>query len=62
MNRSLENIGLPKYASSMEELLASDGTNIFCFIRAMNIDSINVEIVAYQRIPINADGRALQAS
>ena len=45
MNRKVDNIHLPKYPSSMEELLANDDPNKFCFARAMDIDSINAETV-----------------
>ena len=43
MKRTVDRIGLPKYSSSMEELLAIDDPNIFCFTQAMDIDSINAE-------------------
>ena len=45
MNRTVDNIYLPKYPSLMEELLAIDDPNKFCFARAMNIDSINADTV-----------------
>ena len=45
MKRAVDDIGLPKYPRSMEELLAIDDSNKFCFARAMDIDSINVETV-----------------
>ena len=38
-------IGLPKYPSSMEELLAIDDPNQFCFARAMGVESTNGETV-----------------
>ena len=76
MNRTLDNIGLPKYPSSMEELFAINYPNKFCFARAMDIESINAETVSeldivkslsvneskFQRVPINSEGRALHAS
>ena len=43
INRSLDNIGLPRYPSLMEELLENDDSSKFCFIRAMDIESINAE-------------------
>ena len=43
MNRTLDNIGVPKYPSSMEELPAIDDLNKFCFARSMDIESINDE-------------------
>ena len=43
MNRTEDSIGLPNYPSSMEEFLAIDNPNIFRYIRAMDIDSINAE-------------------
>ena len=42
MSRNCDKTGLPKYPSTMEELL--NITN-FCFIQAMDIESINSETV-----------------
>ena len=45
MNRTVENIGLRKYPSSIKELLAFDDPNTFNFVRAMDIAAINSETI-----------------
>ena len=45
MNRTVENIGLPKYPWSIEELLVFDNPNTFNFVRVMDIDAINSETI-----------------
>ena len=45
MNRTLENIRLPKYPTTLEELLRINNPNEFCFVQAMTIDAINSETV-----------------
>ena len=41
MNRTIDNIGLPKYPSTIEELLKFDGPNIFNFVQAIDIAARN---------------------
>ena len=45
VNRTLENICLLKYPTTLEELLRINDPNKFCFVQAMDIEAVNSETV-----------------
>ena len=45
MNRTVDNIGLPKYPRSIGELLAVDDPNTFTFVWAMDIEANKAETI-----------------